>query len=239
MWIWWYSLAINMFLWSKPLGLISTVPLILVVFFGLYDVVCKAKQYDEYSFELLLLCTAICVLLLILYINLYTFSIYLSLLVFLYMLKRGKDIFIYPPKFIRIANAVSFCSSILTYFLLYASLENEVDKGIPLIPFSINFLSECFILFQISRGTINGLTKDFCLDLAYNRALFSMSTIILFLIAILYSVNVLPENIIFSSSTILYAIALVYINRDIIRRIKCCSMLNHLKNPDINGKFDK
>ena len=236
MWIWWYSLAVNLFLWLKIFGIYSTLPLILVIVFGLYDVICKARQYEEYAFELLLACTGICVLLLIMVINIYTFSIYLSLMVFVYMLKKGKDIFIYPPKFIRIANAFSFVSSILTYFLLYASMENEVGKGIPLIPFTINFITECIILFRISRGNIQGLTKDFCLNLAYNRALFSMSTIVLFLIAILYSINVIPENIIFSSSTLVYAVALLYINLDNMNVIKCRPMYSNLKNKDINEK---
>jgi len=234
MWIWWYSLAVNMFLWLKSFGMYSTIPLVLVIVFGLYDVLCKAKQYEEYAFELLLVCIGIGILLLIMVFNIYTFSIYLAFMVFVYLLKKGKDIFIYPPTFIRIANAFSFTSSILTYFFLYASMENEVEKTIPLIPFAINFLTECIILFRISRGNIQGLTKDFCMDLAYNRALFSISTIILFLIAILYSISILPEYIIFSSSTILYAVALLYINLDNMNMIKCRPLYSNLKNKDIN-----
>ena len=126
MWIWWYSLAVNLFLWLKTFGMYSTLPLVLVIVFGLYDVVYKARQYDEYAFELLLACVGICVLLLIMVINIYTFSIYLFLMVFVYMLKKGKDIFIYSLKYIGFTYAFSFVSSILTYVVFYASLLNEV-----------------------------------------------------------------------------------------------------------------
>ena len=234
MWIWWYSFAINLFLWTKSYGSMSALPLFLVVVFGLYDVVSKFRNFEEYEFELLMACIGICVLLLITMIHIYAFSIYLGFIIFVYLLKKGKDIFLYPPKFIRLANAFSFLSSIMTYLLLYAAMEKEVDKYIPLIPFAINFITESLILFHISRGNISGLNPDFCYSLAYNRALFSISTIVLFLIAILYTLDIIAEVIIFSSSTVLYAVALVYINLENMAVIKCRPLYSNLKNKDIN-----
>ena len=187
------------------------------------------KMNQDYDFELLLVALGICVVLLILVINIVYFSIILSLVILIYLWKTGKNYFIYPPFDIRIANAFSFISSILTYLFLYATINNEVDKAIPLIPFTVNVLTEIIILIRIRNGKINGLTPDFCKQLACHRALFSASTILIFMIAILYTFNILPDYVIFLFSIIVYSLALIVIHVDRIQNIKCKSMHANLK----------
>ncbi len=228
--IWLYSLAINLYLWLNSLNLpYSSLPLIFLIIFGLYDVLYKVRQQKEYAYELMLASVGICIVLLILVINIVSFSIYLAIVVLLYLLKKGKNCFIYPPFDIRIANAFSFISSILTYLLLHASIKNEVEKGIPLIPFSVNVLTEIIILIKIYRGNIDGLAEDFCKQLAYHRALFSASTIVFFIIAILFTMNIIPDFVLFSTSTIFHALVLIYINVDKIKNVRCKSRYAELK----------
>lgn len=228
--IWWYALAVNIFLWLKTFQIsYAPLPLIVVVIFGLYDAIYKIKKEEEYALELMLASIGICIILLITFIDTVSFSIYLTLIILIYLLKKGKNCFIYPPLDIRIANAFSFISSSLTYLLLNASINNEVEKSIPLIPFSVNVITEFVILIKISKRKINGLTENYCNQLAYNRMLFSISTIVMFIVAICYTIDIIPQYILFSISTAFYAAALIYIHFDQITNIRCKPMYTNLK----------
>lgn len=236
MWLWWYSLCINLFLWLRDAGLdtmICAVPLIILVFYALYDLYCRTEDYE---FDMLLLSIAICILVLVFvtdHIFLY-FSVCLAILIFVYMIRKGKDILLYPPKFIRIANAISFISSIFTYITMYAAIEKELEPWVPLIPFGITALSEIIISWRVFVAKIEGLNDEFCIMLVYNRALFSLSTASVFIIAIVYVFDVVDSVYIFSFSTILYTIGLILNNAAIIKKIKCIPMYKKLQNDNIN-----
>lgn len=236
MWLWWYSLCINLFLWLRYADMnkyVSLLPVFILVLYAIYDIY---KQKNEKEFDLLLMSIAITLIILVVvaeHIFMY-FSICLCVLIFVYMIKKGKDIFIYPPKIIRIANAISFISSVFTYITIYAAMEGEIDNFIPLIPFSICVICEISITWTIYNGKIDELNDEFCLLMVYNRLLYSLSTVSIFIIAFLYVYDIVDSVYIFSFSTVLYSIGLIMNNIELMRKIKCRPMYRQLENDNIN-----
>lgn len=241
MWLWWYSLCINLFLWLKYASVnkfICLIPLAVLVLYASYDLYASC---NEKEFDLLLLGISITIIVLVLItdqIFMY-FSICLCVLIFIYMVKKGKDIFIYPPKMIRIANAISFICSIFTYITIYAAMENEIDNVIPLIPFFLCVITEVFITWKVYYGKIEELNDEFCKLIVYNRILFSLSTSAIFIIAIFYVYNLVDSVYIFSISTILYAIGLIIDNMNMFKKIKCKPLYRQLQNDNINVNSDQ
>ena len=150
------------------------------------------------------------------------------------MIKKGKDYFLHAPKLIRIGNAISFITSIITYITLYAAIENELPNYIPIIPFGLCIVSEFYVTYKVYYGKIDGLNEDFCILMVYNRLLFTLTTFSIFIIAICYIYKIVDPYYIFSFSVIMYSIGLILNNLSEIKKIKCKSKWEELKSRDIN-----
>lgn len=239
MWLWWYSLCVNLFLWMKYINInkfVSLLPLILLVGYAIHD---AKKRYDEKQdndFNIFLICITCIFIVLVFFtdqIFLY-FSIFLCVLVFFYMIKKGKDYFLHPPKLIRIGNAITFITTVFTYISLYGSIEGELPNYVPIIPFGICVITEFYVTWKVYYGKIEGLNEDFCILMVYNRMLFTLTTFSIFIIAICYVYEVVDSYYIFSFSVIMYSIGLILSNLEEIKKIKCKPKYVDLDNSNIN-----
>lgn len=150
------------------------------------------------------------------------------------MLKRGKDYFLHAPKIIRIGNAITFITTVFTYISLYGAIENELPNYVPIIPFSICVTTEIYVSWKVYFGKIDGLNEDFCVLMVYNRMLFTLTTLSIFIIAICYVYEVVDSYYIFSFSVIMYSIGLILNNLSEIKKIKCRPKYEDLQNDNIN-----
>lgn len=238
MWLWWYSLCVNLFLWMKYVNInifLSLIPLVLLIAYAIYDEF-KSKEHND--FNIFLICITFVFIILVMVtdqIFLY-FSIFLCILVFLYLIKRGKDFFLHAPKIIRIGNAITFITTVFTYISLYGAIENELPNYVPIIPFSICIVTELYVSWKVYFGKIDGLNEEFCILMVYNRMLFTLTTLSIFIIAIFYVYQLVDSYYIFSFSVIMYSIGLILNNLSKIRKIKCRPKYVELQNGDINNQ---
>lgn len=235
MWLWWYSLCVNLYLWMKYIKLnkfLSLIPLCLVLAYAIYDEF--NNEYNDFNIFLICITGTFIVLVLVTEEIFLYFSICLCVFIFLYFLKRGKDYFLYAPKIIRISNAITFITSIFTYITLYAAIENELPNFVPIIPFSICIITEIYISYKVYYGKIDGLNEEFCTLMVYNRMLFTLTSFSIFIIAICYVFKIVDAYYIFSFSVIMYSIGLILYNLSEIRKIKCKPKYVELQNGDIN-----
>lgn len=246
MWIWIFGLSISIFLilYELQVGIVfSLIPLLIlnvaslieIVFYIIYTQPRMDKIQD--IIESTYIWTMTLTIILLLYLQLsnnitfdlfYTFTLLFTFtLTIVYIIVGGYfQLFINMSWNMRIANVLTFITTIATYLTFYGVENKSIARWVPLVPFLASVLVEIYCVYNMYRG-MKHLKDAFSKQLAKNRSIYSTCVGILFLVSVMHYVLDGVDMIIYICSAVLYMIGILFLLLDDKNRL--CTHLRCFK----------
>jgi len=193
--MWLYGVAFSVSFWFSTLELslfIQLLPLLVGALFSLLYTVVQIRQEKNPSVELAALATSILFIVLLwtkpddLY---YIFSIVFAIIVILGVVANGKILFVAPPTWLGLGNALSLILSAVIYIMFYASIQDHTEDFYVLLPVGLLLVVEMYIVLNIQNmPDINTSMKS---KLRTSRITYFMALLIVFVTTILYISDIL------------------------------------------------
>lgn len=244
MWIWIFGLSISIFLILHdlqvgiimsliPLLFLNVASLIELVFYIIHTQPSHVKIQDIIESAFIWTITLSTTIFLYLQLsNNISFDLFYTLMLLvtftvsiIYIIVGGYfQLFINMSWNMRIANILTFITTIITYLTFYGVEHGTIARWVPLVPFLASVVVEAYCIYTIYQGT-NHLKDDFSKQLAKNRTIYSICIGILFLVSVLHYALDGVDIIIYICSTLLYAIGIFILILDgkgrICIRLRC------------------
>ncbi len=251
MWIWIFGFSISLFLTLHELNfsiLVSLFPLILICIIGFIEMIFSiTKYFDKTNYNVKVIdiietvytwsITVITIILIYLQlIDAITFDLFFMLMLIclfvvsgIYMLVGGyHQLFMNMNVNMRVANILTFITTLSTYLTFYGVENNMIARWVPLIPFTSSLMVEIYIVYILRQGS-NDLNSKFSDKVAKDRIFYSVCIGTLFIVSIIHYIIDGIDIIIYVCSTLLYLFGIVFLSFDM--KTKLCLRLRCFKQP--------
>ena len=261
MWIWIFGFSISLFLTFHELEFSifwSLSPMILLCIFGTIELIFSIVQYMEKQniktldlVESTYVWSITAIALLLIYLQLLetiSFDTFFMLTLIcllsvsiIYMVVGGyHNLFINMNVNMRIANILTFVTTLSTYLTFYGVENNMIARWVPLVPFSASILVEAYIIYILHQGS-DHLNSKFSKKITKNRIFYSVCVGTLFSVSVIHYIIDGIDMIIYLCSTIFYLIGIVIIsfdtkNRTCIR-LRCFKQAKWQQLKDVGMDF--
>ena len=258
MWVWLYGLSISIFLILQELGannMVSLTPLVVLTLGAALELIFRIVKYPKcdlwpewlntgflfsMSFTLLLLVSLQVERHISFNVFFITLTVIIGLLSALYLMLKGQyTIFANSPMKLRVANGISYTTTVATYLCFYGVEYDSIVSWVPLIPFGICVISEMYIFWTLYNG-IDELEETFTKRAAMDRLAYMVCVSILMVCAILHYASVVKDLFLYTASSIAYFSGIVVVmsrsRKNLCRNVDCCKKAKYLelKSDDIN-----
>lgn len=212
--MWLYGVAFSLSFWFSTLNFslfIELVPLFIASFISLLYAIKKIREENNPSLEVAALSTSI-LLIVLFWIQpddfYYIFSIVFAVITILCVVANAKILFIAPPTWMGLGNAISLILSVVIYVMFYASIKKHIENFYILIPLGILLLIETYIVLNIQK--MPSLNESMKSRLRTERITYLIALIIVFITSLLYISDVMDLQINLFICVVSYSIGLLY-----------------------------
>ena len=212
--MWLYGVAFSLSFWFFTLDFtlfIQLLPLIVAAFISMLYTIIKLRQNKNASVELAALSTSVLFLILFwtkpddLY---YIFSIVYAVIAVITIVANGKVLFVAPPPWMALGNALSLILTVVTYIMFYASIKDHTEDFYVLIPIGILLVVEIYIIINIrNMPDINENMKN---KLRTERITYFIALLIVFVTSLLYISDVFDLEINLLICVCAYSVGLIW-----------------------------
>lgn len=223
--MWLYGVAFSLSFWFFTLDFtlfIQLLPLIVAAFISMVYTIIKLRQNNNASVELAALSTSILFLILFwtkpddLY---YIFSIVYAVIAVITIVANGKVLFVAPPPWMALGNALSLILTVVTYIMFYASIKDHTEDFYVLLPIGILLVVEMYIILNIrNMPDINESMKN---KLRTERIMYFIALLIVFVTSLLYISDIFDLEINLLICVCAYSVGLLYSTSTYIWT-RCC-----------------
>lgn len=223
--MWLYGVAFSLSFWFFTLDFtlfIQLLPLLVAAFISMLYGIIKLRNEINPSLEIAALATSILFLVLFwtkpddLY---YIFSIVFAVIVILTVIANAKVLFVAPPTWMALGNALSMILTVVIYILFYASIKDHTEDLYVLLPIGILLLVEMYIILNIQNmPDINESMKS---RLRTERITYFIAVLIVFVTSLLYISDIVDLEVNLFICVCAYSVGLLWSTSTYIWR-RCC-----------------
>ena len=212
--MWLYGVAFSLSFWFFTLDFslfIQVLPLMIAAFMSILYSVIKLRREQNPSVELAALSTSILFLVLFwtkpddLY---YIFSIVFSVIVLLTVIANGKVLFVAPPTWMALGNALSMILTVVIYIMFYASIQDHTEDFYILIPVGVLLIVEMYIILNIQN--MPDLNENKKSELRTERVTYFIALLIVFVTSLLYISDTLDLKVNLFICVCAYSVGLIW-----------------------------
>ena len=212
--MWLYGVAFSLSFWFFTLELslfIQILPLLVAIILSILYAIMKIRSDTNPSVEIATVATAI--LFVILFWTkpedfYYIFSIVFAIIVLITVIANAKILFVAPPAWMGLGNALSMILTTVIYLTFYATIQKHIENYFVLIPIGILSVVEMYIILNIQH--MPSLCDDMKERLRADRVVYFIALIIAFVTTLMYTLDILPLDISLMGTVIAYSIGLIW-----------------------------
>ena len=138
----------------------------------------------------------------------YIFSIVFAIIVLITVIANAKILFVAPPAWMGLGNALSMILTTVIYLTFYATIQKHIENYFVLIPIGILSVVEMYIILNIQH--MPSLCDDMKERLRADRVVYFIALIIAFVTTLMYTLDILPLDISLMGTVIAYSIGLIW-----------------------------
>ncbi len=223
--MWLYGVAFSLSFWFFTLDFtlfIQLLPLMVAAFISMLYTIIKIRNETNPSLELAALATSLLFLVLFwtkpddLY---YIFSIVFAVITVITMIANVKVLFVAPPTWMALGNALSMILTVVIYIMFYASVQDHTEDFYILLPIGILLVVEMYIILNIQNmPDINETMKS---RLRTERITYFIALLIVFVTSLLYISDIFDLEINLFICVCAYSVGLIWSTSTYIWR-SCC-----------------
>ena len=223
--MWLYGVAFSLSFWFFTLDFtlfIQLLPLMVAAFISMLYSIINIRNNVNPSLQLAALATSILFLVLFwtkpvdLY---YIFSIVFAVIVIVTVIANAKVLFVAPPTWMALGNALSMILTVVIYILFYASIQDHTEDLYVLLPIGILLVVEMYIILNIQNmPDINETMKS---RLRTERITYFLALIIVFVTTLLYISDIVDLKVNLFICVCAYSVGLIWSTSTYIWR-RCC-----------------
>ena len=199
---------------------VSLIPLLLMTTFGLIELAfCIYHKQTGDIVETAYIWTVTFITLILIYLELeeiisfdwFFLMTFVCLIIVstIYMIVGGyHQLFINMSLNMRVANILTFVTTLTTYMTFYGVENNSINRWVPLVPFGSSLLVEIYIIYILHQGSTH-LNSTFSKKIAKNRIFYSVCIGTLFFVSVIHYIVDGIDIIIYLVSSILYLIGII------------------------------
>jgi len=214
---WVYGGCFSLFLYLKSVHLdniISMIPLFVACVVALLEIYLIYRNDNEYLNKVGMFVPFLSILILDGVLMLDSKTIYivfsivmcLDVLAVLYMGRFQR--FFGPPLWLRMSNRVSFVCLCITYMLLYSVIVDDTAAYYSIFPYTVTLIVEIYVVYRLSRG-MDTLSEERTSSMVRDRIMHASSIMIVFLVCVVHSLKMVPDNVTFGVSALIYLFGLL------------------------------
>ena len=223
--MWLYGVDFSLSFWFFNLDFtlfIHLLPLIVAAFISMLYGIIKLRNETNPSVEIAALATSVLFIVLFwtkqddLY---YIFSIVFGIIVIVTVIANAKVLFVAPPTWMALGNALSMILTVVIYIMFYGSIQDHTEDLYVLLPIGILLLVEMYIILNIQNmPDINETMKS---RLRTERITFFIALLIVFVTTLLYISDIVDLEVNLFTCVCAYSVGLIWSTSTYIWR-RCC-----------------